>query len=85
MKTAFQNKMVATTPHGQGTARSTPWASPLAIVKHQSGEAGTAVARLKRVHDERRPDPPQQSHLQTGTVNVGSMCGRSREVVEMIA
>jgi len=77
--------MAATTPHGRGTALSTPWASPLAVVKHQSGEAGTAVARLKRTDDERKPDPPQRSRLRIGTVNVGSMCRRSREVVEMIA
>ena len=84
-KTVLQNQMAATAPYGQGTARSTSWAPPLAVVKHQNGEAETAVARVKRIHDERKPDSSQLSRLWNGTVNVGSMCKRSREVVEMIA
>jgi len=84
--------MERTNSYGRGTARSTPWVPPLTYDKQDSGEPGGPVVRLGRTgvrpgrtHDGDKPDVPRERRLRVGSVNVGTMAGRSAEVWEMVA
>ena len=68
--------------YGQGTAQSTPWASPLAYVKQDSGGPGGTVGRRNSTNEGAKPDEPRGCQLRIGSVNVGTLARRSGEVEE---
>ena len=84
--------------YGRRTARCTMWGSPLPLIKTQSGEPEVDACRagarrapcsvLAPVSHPRPCDEPkglitQRLRLRIGSVNVGTMAGRSVEVAEM--
>ena len=70
--------------NGRGTAQSTPWASPLAYVKQDSGGPGGTVGRGNLTNEGAKPDEPRGCQLRIGSVNVGTLARRSGDVVEMV-
>ena len=68
--------------YGRGTAQSTPWASPLAYVKQDSGGPGGTVGRRNSTNEGAKPDEPRGCQLRIGSVNVGTLARRSGEVEE---
>jgi len=72
-----------TTTDGQGTARSTPWGSSPPLVKTQGGEPDRSKGGNFSIYDDQSSDVPRGDRfLRFGTWNVGTMTGRSGEVVE---
>ena len=69
--------------NGRGTACSTPWGSPSSLVKAKDGETG--YGKGNPIYDGSIPEGPHRSRcLRFGTWNVGSMTGRSAEVVDVL-
>ena len=84
---------MASKKHGRGTARSIPWASPLAYDKQDSGGPGGTVGRgidtdsccqFLDLNEGAKPEETQGNRFRIGCVNVGTLTKRSGEVVEMI-
>ena len=69
--------------YGWGIAQSTPWASPLAYVKQESGRPCGTVGRGNSTNEGAKPDEPQGCQLRIESVNVGTLA-RSGEEVEMV-
>lgn len=78
---------------GRDTALSIPWAPILALDKHNNGEPGQAAARGNPIYDSPRLDSLQGDRLERGkcellrygTWNIGTMKGRSVEVVRALS
>ena len=84
--------MSSTIECGRGTARSIPWATPPAFVKRKGGEPGFPAVRGNPFYDVRKTDAPQDDRsgggggdrIRYGTWNVGTLTGRSTEVVQVL-
>ena len=78
--------MMAKSLKGRGTAQSTPWGSPSPLVKAKGGEHdGYGNGRRNPFYDGEKPEVLRHSrHVSFGTWNVGSMTGRSEEVVDVL-
>ena len=95
--TASNNPMasiMASIKHGRGTARSIPWASPLAYDKQDSGGPDGTVGRgidtdsccqFLDLNEGAKPDEAHGYRLRIGCVNVGTLARRSGEVVGMVS
>ena len=68
---------MAVKKHGQGTAQSIIWGSPSPFVKTQDG--GNPIDECNM------PDvPPRPYLIRFGSWNIGTMTGKSSEVVEVL-
>ena len=75
---------MAVNMNGRGTARSTP-CTPSPLVKAKDGEHGYGKGRSNPIDDGVVPEGLRRSRcLRFGTWNVGSMTGRSVEVVDVL-
>ena len=77
--------MYSTNVNGQGAARSTPWASPSALVEAKDREPGMSGNGYS--HDDSLMGliKTHECWLRVGSVNVTSMRKREGEEVEMVA
>ena len=71
--------------NGQGAARSTPWASPSALVEAKDGEPDMSWGGYSLDDRLIGPDKTRECQLRTRSINVTSMWRREDEVVEMVA
>ena len=72
--------------NGRGTAPSIPWGPSSPLVKAQDEEPGQSVGGKLPTHDGYALDVPHEARLvRFGSWNVGSMTGRSGEIVECLA
>ena len=77
--------MMAQNKCGRGTARSTPWGSPSPLVKAQDGETGRSMDWGNPVDDGKAPEDPRGPRLfRFGSYNIGSMTGKSIELVNVL-
>ena len=77
--------MNSTTINGQGAARSTPWASPSALVKNKDGEHDMSGGGYSLHDGLNGPDKTHECWLRVGSVDVSSMWRREGEMAEMVA
>ena len=76
---------MAVKKHGHGTAQSITWGSPSPLVKTQDGEPERSIHGGNPMDEGNALDVPHgPQHIRFGSWSVGTMTGKSSEVVAVL-